>query len=243
MDSIFWLCALCAAASFLGAFIQRVSGFGFGIVVMMIFPLMISHGEATTLSGLISLLASAFVAYSMRRHIRWKLVLICLVAYTVTNALAVAFVQSADTELLRRLLGGALLLLSLYFLFFSKKINLRPTPVNGCIAGGLSGIMGGMFSMGGPPMVVYYLSACDSGDQYLATIQAFFALANVISTATRLAGGMITARVCWLLPGSIAAMLLANALGKRVYGTLSPQRLKAVVYGFMAISGLLNLIL
>lgn len=46
---------LCALISLTGAFTQRVSGFGYGIIVMMVFPHLISYGAANTLSGLISL--------------------------------------------------------------------------------------------------------------------------------------------------------------------------------------------
>ena len=40
---------LCALISLTGAFTQRVSGFGYGIIVMMVFPHLISYGAANTL--------------------------------------------------------------------------------------------------------------------------------------------------------------------------------------------------
>ena len=43
--------ALVCLMSFVASFIQRTSGFGFGIVVMAVFPhLLASYGEATALS-------------------------------------------------------------------------------------------------------------------------------------------------------------------------------------------------
>lgn len=241
-EEILFTLIVCTAASFAGAFIQRVSGFGYGIFVMMFFPLVLAYGQATALSGCISLISASYVAFNLRKNIQWKQVFLPLIAYVLTNYFSVRFVGDADTGLLTRLLGGALLLLSVYFFFFSKKIRIKATPVAALAAGGLSGVMSGLFSMGGPPMVIYYLSGAESNDAYLATIQCYFALSNVVATATRAANGLVTVQVLWLIiPAGIAA-LLANLVGKKVYGRLSPDLLKKVVYAFMAVSGAISLI-
>lgn len=233
---------ICTGASFLGAFTQRVSGFGYGIIVMMIYPLVIKYDESNALSGLISMFAAIQVAYTMRDKINWKQALFPLIPYTVTNFLAVQFVDTADTSLLKRLLGCALIVLSIYFFFFSGKIKIKPTKTSAVIAGALSGAMSGMFAMGGPPMVIYFLSATDSNDEYLATIQCYFSLSNIISATSRAIKGFFTARVGILALPAFAAMLIANFLGKKVYGKLSPVVLKKIVYAFMAVSGVITLI-
>ena len=46
--------------SILASFIQRTTGFGFGIFIMTVLPLLMpSYGEATTLSGLLAMTTSA----------------------------------------------------------------------------------------------------------------------------------------------------------------------------------------
>ena len=48
----------------MAAFVQRVSGFGFGIFIMTVLPyLMPSYGEATALSGMLALVTSAIIVY------------------------------------------------------------------------------------------------------------------------------------------------------------------------------------
>ena len=58
----------------LGAsFVQRTTGFGFGIFIMTSLPfLMPSYGEATALSGLLALTTSCFAAWKYRRMVTWK---------------------------------------------------------------------------------------------------------------------------------------------------------------------------
>lgn len=235
---------LCALISMAGAFTQRVSGFGYGIVVMMVLPYIMQFGAATTLAGVISIISASCVAFSMRKHIKIKQIILPLILYTVTTYLATSFVASADTSLLKRILGGALILLSIYFLLFSKKVKLKANMTTAGIAGAASGIMGGLFAMGGPPMVLYLLSANDdSTDDYLATIQTYFALSNVISTVTRIAKGMFTFEVAEMLLPAICGMVLGNLIGNHVYKRLSPDVVKKCVYAFMAFSGLISLIM
>lgn len=241
-EELIFALAVCAAASFLGAFTQRVSGFGYGIIVMIFFTQVLSHKEAQALSGLISLLSAAYVAYTLRKNIKYKLVFLPLLTYTVINILAITFVEGSDGRLLNILLGCALVLLSIYFFFFNGKIKIKATPQSALTAGAISGAMSGLFAMGGPPMVVYFLSACDTNDEYLATIQLFFALSNVISGISRAVSGFYTQSVLIMIAPAFLAMLLANYLGRKVYGKLSPAVLKKVVYAFMAVSGVITVV-
>ena len=51
--------------AFCASFVQRTIGFGFGIFVMTMLPLLMpSFGEATTLSGLLAMLTSTAVTLS-----------------------------------------------------------------------------------------------------------------------------------------------------------------------------------
>lgn len=234
----------CALISLTGAFTQRVSGFGYGIIVMMVFPHILPYGPAGTLSSFISLISSAYVAFSMRKYIKFSQIPIPLITYTAVNYLATSFVATADTSLLKRILGCALIVLSIYFFIFSQKIKLKPSVPSALGAGAVSGGMSGLFSMGGPPMVLYYMSTnSESTDNYLATIQAYFAISNILSISIRVSKGLFTQDVAIMLIPAILGMLLGNFIGRRVYNRMKPALVKKCVYAFMAISGAITLIL
>lgn len=241
-EELIFALAICAAASFVGAFTQRVSGFGYGIIVMIFFTQVLAHTEAQALSGVISFFSASYVAFTLRKNIKYKLVFPPLISYTLVNILAITFVKGSDGKLLNILLGCALVVLSIYFFFFNGKIKIKATPASALTAGAISGAMSGLFAMGGPPMVVYFLSACDSNDEYLATIQLFFALSNVISGISRALSGFYTQNVLIMIAPAFLTMLIANYLGKKVYGRLSPAVLKKVVYAFMAVSGIITIV-
>ncbi len=239
MTDLLLLAAICFGITVVGAFIQRVSGFGFGIVVMVVFPfLFATFGEATALSGLLSILSTTYLSIRYRKSIRWRHLLWPLVAYIPFNLLAVQFVAGNDVRVLKMILGIFLVLLSVYFLLFSAKLTVQANPGTGLAAGGLSGLLGGGFAMAGPPIVVYLLAATGADKlAYIGTIQCYFAVTGCISTIGRVANGFLTQRVFILLPVALLAVLLGNFIGGKVYNQLNPAAIKRFVYLFMACAG------
>lgn len=124
------------------SFVQRTTGFGFGIFIMTLLPfLMPSYGEATTLSGLLAMTTSAIITWNMRKHITWKRLYPILLTFIVVSAAAICLLTRIQETSLRRILGIVLILISLYFAFFSGKIRIRTTLPWQVGAGSLSGII------------------------------------------------------------------------------------------------------
>lgn len=238
-----WKYPLLVLISFSGSFIQRVTGFGYGIFIMMFLPALIgSTPEAAAMSGLISCCTCAYNVIRMWGSIRWKLVVPTVAASLITVPIAVRFAASAPEALARSLLGIALILLSFYFLFFSGKLRLRPSVPGGLAAGTLSGILGGLFSMGGPPIVLYLLQATADKTVYFATLQAHFAVTNLYTTATRALSGIITPRVLAWFAVAVAGSLLGNHCGGKLFDRLDSEKMKKLVYLVMIVSGVTMLV-
>lgn len=74
--------------SLAASFLQRVSGFGFGILVMTVLPyIMPSYGEATALSGLLAMVTSGIVVLKMWRQIPWGKLLPILITLILVSYL------------------------------------------------------------------------------------------------------------------------------------------------------------
>ena len=152
----------CTGASF----IQRVTGFGFGIFIMTFLPhIMPSYGEATTLSGLLAMVQSLVIVYKWRHIIVWKKLHIILTAFIITSYFSVKCISTLDEKTLKHILGITLILVSLYFLFFKERISISPHATNQLGLGSLSGVMGGLFAMQGPPAVLYFLAVSESKER------------------------------------------------------------------------------
>ena len=233
---------LCFLVSCTGSLIQRITGFGYGIFVMMFFPhFMGAYGEANALAGMISATTSLVVAFSMRKQINWKNLPAPLLCSVCASFIAVEFMAGQTDKILKLMLGITLIVLSIYFFFFSGKIQFKPAIWKGALAGALSGVMTGLFAMGGPPMVIYFMMSSKDMKEYLATIQMYFALSNIFSTAIKARAGYVTREVLIFYVIAVLAALMGVLLGKRVFNRCKPAVLKKAIYGFMAISGVINI--
>lgn len=225
------------------AFVQRVSGFGFGIFIMTVLPyLMPSYGESTALSGLLASVTSAIIVARMWRHIHWRRLLPVLITFWVVSYFAVQCIALVGDGSLKRILGAVLILVSAYLYFFSGKVQVRATLPVQITAGTLSGIMGGFFGMQGPPVVPYFLASEPTKEGYVAIAQCYFLLGNLGMTFYRAGSGFLTPAVGQAWCYGFVAVLAGTYLGALVFNRISAQTLRKVVYFYMAVSGVIALV-
>lgn len=238
-----WKLILLALIGAGGGFIQRVSGFGLGIFVMLFLPHFLpTHTAAATISCLFSCGTSSFNALRYRKNIPYKTVLPLLIAAGITIPVAVYFSVWVSKKIFEILLGTVLIILSLYFIFFNKRIHIKPTALNGVIAGGIGGALNGLFSTGGPPVVLYLTHATADNIAYFAAIQFYFALTNIYATVLRAVNGAITIELLIYAAIGFIGCMIGDALGKLVFDKLNGERLKMIIYVGMIISGILMIV-
>lgn len=235
--------ALVCLMSFVASFIQRTSGFGFGIVVMAVFPhLLASYGEATALSGVLAALTSVVTAIKMRKMVPWKKLLPILLTFLVVSYFATGFMAHVSGGEMKHVLGAVLIVVSLYFFFLADRIHLRPGLPLQVGMGTLSGVMGGLFAMQGPPAVIYFISSSDTTDEYIAMTQWYFFVGNAMMTVYRSVDGLVTEPVLSHAAFAVPAVILGIILGDKASGHIKLSLLRRLVYAFLAVSGVITLL-
>ncbi len=221
-------------------FVQRVSGFGLGIFAMTFLPHFLpSHTAAAAISALLSLVTSSYNSVRYRKNISYKTVLPMLCAALVSIPVAVHFSKSVSGKTFELLLGAVLIALGVYFIFFNSRFTLKPTVPNGIIAGTLGGTLNGLFSTGGPPVVLYLTGATPDKLTYFATVQFFFCVTNIYATATRAVNGILTAELLLYALFGIAGCMAGDHLGKFVFDRMDSDKFKRMIYIGMMISGII----
>lgn len=237
MDELIWKLLLLSIGA---SFVQRTTGFGFGIFIMTMLPaLMPSYGEATTLSGILAMTTSLIIVIQKRQYIVWERLLPILITFIVVSTGAVFLLTKMEYRVLNLLLGVTLIAVSIYFAFFSRRIRVKPNLPTQVVAGGVSGLMGGFFGMQGPPAVLYFVSAENDKEHYLAMTQTYFLLGNVLMTIVRACNGFFTSTVAMGYIYGIGGVVIGNIIGAYVFRHLSGPVLKYVIYGYIGISGLM----
>lgn len=219
-------------------FVQRVSGFGLGIFAMVFLPhFMPSHTAAAAISSLFACVTATYNAIRYRKNIAYKTALPMICAALISIPIAVRFSAAVSGDIFKILLGAVLILLSIYFIFFNKKINIKPTFSNGLLAGTLGGTLGGLFSTGGPPAVLYLSSATADNITYFATIQFYFCFTNLYATSMRVINGIINTDILIYAAVGMIGCMTGDFIGKTVFDKLDSNKLKQIIYIGMIISG------
>lgn len=224
--------------SFVSAFIQSTTGFGYAIMFMAITPYFLPYNVASVLSLATSPVGNVANVFRRIKNVNWKQVIIPMLFATASTYIAIELTKSLELATMRRILGCLLFFLAIWFMFFSGKVKIKPTLLNCAIAGLISGTGGGLFSISGPPMVVYYLSALKDKEEYMATIQTYFFFNNLVTIGMRIITGTFPSFSVFMFFATVAGLLSGVALGHRVYSKLNGDAMKKYVYGFMALSGL-----
>jgi uncharacterized membrane protein YfcA len=225
------------------SFVQRTVGFGFGIFIMTVLPwLLPSYGEATTLSGLLAMTTSVVIVFKMRHYLKWRKLVGILTVFALVSTVCIFCLKRMDDVLLRQILGVALVLISLYFAFFSNRIHIPSTRPYQIGTGALSGVMGGFFGMQGPPAVLYFISSTESKNEYMALMQTYALSCNIIMLIVRTYNGFLTSAVGWGYLYGLGGVAIGTALGAFVFTRIPNRIFRYIVYAYIGVSGIITLL-
>ena len=237
MLSLFIAFILVFAAT-LGGVLMSVCGFGMGAVSMSILPHFLPYHESVALAGMCGCCTSLAIGVPNYKHINWRIMLPCAFFGICASYGAVMLSANVRGGIMVKALGVALIALSVYSIFLGGKLHVRPTLLNGSIAGILGGVGSGLFAVGGPPIAVYMLAAIDDKDVYRATTCMHFFFTTIIANLTRWHQGIITMEVVHMWLVMLVGMTLGIYLGNKIFHRLNAQKLKIVVYAYLAVSGI-----
>ena len=199
---------------------------------------MSSHGEATTLSGILAMTTSLIIVIQKYRFIVWRRLLPILLTFIVVSIGAIFVLKRMEYSILNMLLGITLVVVSIYFSFFSKRIKVKTTLPVQITAGTLSGLMGGFFGMQGPPAVLYFVNSEKDKEHYLAVTQTYFLVGNIMMTIARAYNGFFTTAVSMGYIYGITGVVIGNLIGAWVFRHITGSLLKYIIYAYIGISGL-----
>lgn len=218
--------------------IQATTGFGAGIFMMLFFPMFLPMIQCSALSSAIGLMNTAVMAYMYRKYANVKMIVLPALIYFAFSTVCIWYSTQIDLAAFKPFFGLFLMVLGLYFLFFSQRIKLRGTWKSAAVCSSLSGVASGFFGIGGPPMVLYFLSLTgDDKYAYLGTIQMFFLVTSVQSVATRALNGIYTQELLMLIPVGMVGSLIGTRLGTMIVKKLRVDRLKIIIYAFLCLAG------
>ena len=221
-----------------GSCVQSALGFGTTMITMGFLPLIMEYSKAMGLSIVVVSISTVYISVKYRDSIRWGVMLPFLIPTAVITGIVNFLSAKVSSDMMYLLLGFMFVAVSIFFFLFSDKIHIRPTPVSGTILGVICGICYGLFASGGPTAALYLLPATKDKKEYLATIQAFLCVNNLIILVISLVLGRLDMADLPLVGAGVIAMFAGTLLGLVVHDKIPASAFGKVIYAFVGIGGL-----
>ena len=239
-DQVPWLLLLIAA---IASYFQTVTGFGLGIIMMALVGLL-GIAPLTVITAVISLmtLVNCLVALPGRlHHVYWPSVRVSILAMVPAIMLGVTllnYLSSSATTLMRILLGLVILYVAIGMLIKPKVQAQMGGQAGFALFGGLSGFLGGLFGMAGPPLVYHYYRQPLEPVRIRNTLILLFAATSGGRTLFVVSQGQMSLQILELTAWVFPVTALATWAGRRWPPPLSAQGMRRVVFALLFAIGL-----
>jgi uncharacterized protein len=218
--------ALIAAAFALGSFVFGASGFGFGVVTVALLGIVLPIKDAIALQVPYAFLVAVAAAWHYRRQLAWRAMWPMLAAAMLTLPLGVATLAYVPERPMKYLLAAFIVAA----IAVSGRKFRKHSPYG---YGAVSGFFQGTFTTGGPPAMLYLLSACSDPRAVKGTNGLYFIFLYTATIAMYAGAGVVSAehllRASWFAPAVVIGGLAGYWTGKR----LSFEQYRLLVNGLL----------
>ncbi|WP_018922898.1 sulfite exporter TauE/SafE family protein [Salsuginibacillus kocurii] len=226
----------------IGSFIQGVSGFGFGLVAMGLLPFLFTVKDSTLLVISLAIVLAGSILIKEYKHLDIKGLSVILSAAIVGRIGAFFFLTNfGELEELENVLGLFLMGMVLY-LFFKKKgegpSRLMLHPLTPVLLGLVGGFVGGVFAVGGPFFVVYFLMLYQNKHRYNANMQASFFITSLLTLVLHGTSGDLNPDFFVYFLIGIASVILGSRVGLLFFDRLSQRRVQQSAMALVFLAGL-----
>ncbi|MBN9242373.1 MAG: sulfite exporter TauE/SafE family protein [Mesorhizobium sp.] len=237
------LCAFLALAG-IAAYVQTVTGFAFGLVMMGFIALfgLLPLPDAAAMVGVLTLVnATQMMLHGGRHHVAWhelRLVLSASLPALVVGYFLLEWLADTRADALRVALGLVIMASSLQLAVQRKSLD-RPSTDRSFVGFGIvSGIMGGLFSTGGPPLVYHFYRQPMPVARIRETLVAAFGTAQVVRLSLVAATGNIPPPSTLAGVAAVPIVMVLTYAARRWPPPLPDKVLKMIVFVLLFLSGL-----
>ena len=242
IQSIVWVHVAFVLFVVISAYAQTLTGFAqslilLGLVGMTdIVPLPDAVNAATVLGFF-----NAWTMLYWRWPVRFEPVLWPAVAASAAGIVAGAFLLTwlAGTayEALRFILGLGIVGCALLLWSKATPLPAISPPTTFAAVGGLSGLMAGMFSTPGPPMVYLMYRQPLAHARIQESLLLIFGIGSILRLSVVVPSGHFSLQSFQLAAEALPAVILVTTFASRRPPPLSPRRLRAIVCGLLVGTG------
>lgn len=217
-------------------------GFGAGLIAVGLSAAI--HPEIRDIAVillLINLPMEILVVCRSRTQIRWRNVLMICLGVFFGVPLGTWILNIGDPAIVLTVLGGFLIIAGLSFLYLPLNAGIRWPGWSAPPIGLISGLLGGLFGVGGPPVIIHYQLSGVNKAVFRGSLMAIFLIIGLVRLPAYAVSGLITEERLWSAAVTVPAVALGVISGSRIHIQLSEAKFKRIVSLVLVFLGILLL--
>lgn len=221
--------------------IRGYSGFGFSMVAAISLSLVFSPSEVVPVIFLLEVTASAWLLPRVIKQVDWKSLTWLFAGVLLGTPAGVYLLASLPARPMRAAIALVVMTLAV-FLWTGLALRKMPGRRKTMLTGMVSGILNGATTIGGPPVILFYLSTPAGVAVSRASLIAFFFATDLLALGVCATQGLVTLKTGVLGGACITPMLIGIGVGNRFFDPSKAQAFRRKVLVLLVLLALIVLI-
>ncbi len=222
-------------------FIYSAIGFGSGMIAISLYAIIYGNIDIfVPFFLLLCLPVELFFSFKERKNIDFKEISLFILYIIPSLVLGVYLLKNFSGDGVVFILGVIIAALASFYLFFEKRIKFTfKSKLWLPFFGSISGVLGSMFGIAGPPLIIYFKTKNSNKSQFRLILLSLFLFMSILRIITYASFGLYSERILLsfllILPFSILGLYFGNI----VHNKLSEETFKTVTSLILLVSGII----
>jgi uncharacterized membrane protein YfcA len=228
--------AVVVVVSLLASAAQGLTGFGYALVVVPFFILILDVQDAVVVATVLGAVGVALIVVRVYRDVPWPTVGRLLAGSAAGIPAGLTALVFAPEDVLRIAVGLAAAAMAL-LLAAGVRVETRSAPAD-LAAGAVSGALRASTGLPGPPVVLYLQGSGTPPHEFRATLAVVFFAGGLISLVALAAAGVVHGDALALAAIGVPAVVVGNWTGGRLHGRIDPELFGRLVLALLVATSL-----
>ena len=235
------LLSIAAAVVFTAAIIRGYSGFGFSMICAVSLTQVLPPIEVVPLILLLEVAASIWLLPGVWRQIHWPSLAWLFAGVVIGSPLGIHLLANVPARPMRAVI--ALVVMAMVVGLW-RGLTFQRMPGRGrtTIVGMLSGVLNGATTIGGPPVILFYLATPAGVAVSRASLIAYFLATDLLAFGIALAQGLVTPETFYRGGLLVVPLTAGLVVGRRYFSRSSAEALRRKVLLLLTVLSGLGLI-
>jgi uncharacterized membrane protein YfcA len=230
---------------FLTHALEAVTGFGCAVLAMPFVTALLGVRRGIIIITILGWFLALYIVISKRKQLNFRQFAVICGCMAIGLPVGMYLFRAFDTLLLKKLLGIFIIIASAWQLFMrlgrknshasEAPRGIKALPYYGLLVTG--GIVHGMFSTGGPLVVIYASQALPDKGQFRATLCLLWTVLNTVIIGAYFFEGSITMPIAGTTGMLVPFVIFGIIAGEKIHHKVNERFFSVIVFSMLLITG------